>query len=141
MAAYQRNTGSPHPLLGGITTSNKREVGSVQLVDDNDYLWYGTISIGSPPKDFLGVTLFSPVQDWPSDIVPFTVDFDTGSSDLFVPSTSCDSSCSGHTLYNPTDSSSSRNLGQPFSLAYGDGSTVSGDEYSDDVTIAGLVVR
>jgi cathepsin D len=141
MAAYQRNTGSPHPLLGGITTSNKRDTGRVQLVDYNADLWYGTISIGTPAQDFLSVTLFSPVQDWPSDLVPFTVDFDTGSSDLFVPSTSCDSSCSGHTLYNPTDSSTSRNLSESFSLAYGDGSTVSGDEYSDRVIIAGLVVR
>ena len=71
----------------------------------------------------------------------YTVDFDTGSSDLFVPSSSCESTCEGHKVYDPSASSTSRGLGYSFSLAYGDGSTVYGEQYTDDVTIAGLVVR
>ena len=70
-----------------------------------------------------------------------TVVFDTGSSDLFVPSTKCDSTCSGHTLYDPSSSSTSDDLGDNFSLGYVDGSILSGEEYTDDVTIAGVVVR
>ena len=81
------------------------------------------------------------VKDLLSDSVSYTVDFDTGSSDLFVPSESCDSSCSGHRKYDPSASSTSQYLGKSFSLAYGDGSTVDGKQYADDVTISGLVVR
>jgi cathepsin D len=141
MAAFERNTGRPHPLVGGIITSSKRSTGSDQLTDYYAELWYGTISIGSPAKDFTGVFSLSPVQNWPSDLVLCTVDFDTGSSDLFVPSINCDSSCSGHEMYDPSASSTSHDLGKNFSLTYGDGSTVSGEQYSDTVSIAGLVAR
>jgi cathepsin D len=141
MAAYERNTGSPHPLIGGIITSSKRDTGSVPLIDYYADLWYGNISIGTPAKDFTGVTLFFPVQNWPSDLMSCTVDFDTGSSDLFVPSDNCSSSCSGHEAYDPSASSTSQDLGKTFSLTYGDGSTVSGEQYSDSVIIAGLAVR
>ncbi|THH15734.1 hypothetical protein EW146_g4790 [Bondarzewia mesenterica] len=68
----------------------------------------------------------------------FTVDFDTGSSDLFLPGPSCKSTCSGHTVYKPSSSSTSKSLGKSFSLSYGDGSTVSGTQYTDTVAIAGL---
>jgi len=66
------------------------------------------------------------------------VDFDTGSSDIFLPSTGCDSSCNGHTRYDPSASAVDRN--KPFKLEYGDGSTVSGEQYIDTVSIAGLIV-
>ena len=69
------------------------------------------------------------------------MDFDTGSSDLFVPSVLCGDSCSGHELYNPNASSTSQDLKKTFALAYGDGSTVSGEQYTDVVSIAGLTVR
>ena len=141
MAAYERNTGGPHPLVGGMITSSKRSTGSDQLTDYYNDMWYGTISIGSPPKVFTGAILLSLVQNWPSDLVLCTVDFDTGSSDLFVPSINCDSSCSGHSAYDPSASSTSHDLGKNFSLAYEGGSTVSGEQYSDTVSIAGLVVR
>jgi cathepsin D len=68
----------------------------------------------------------------------YTVDFDTGSSDLFLPASTCDSTCKGHTLYDPSASTTSKALGTSFSLSYGDGSTVSGSQYTDDVTLAGL---
>ncbi|KAI0279434.1 acid protease [Russula aff. rugulosa BPL654] len=123
MAAYERNTGSQYPLAGGITTLSKRDTGSVSLIDYYADLWYGAISIGTPPK-------------------VFTVDFDTGSSDLFVPSKNCDSTCSGHTVYDPDASSTKQDRNKTFSLAYGDGSTtVSGEQYGDNVIIAGLVAK
>lgn len=70
--------------------------------------------------------------------VTYTVDFDTGSSDLFLPASSCGSTCSGHTKYNPSSSSTSKALGKSFTLSYGDGSSVSGKQYTDTVKIAGL---
>ena len=69
------------------------------------------------------------------------MDFDTGSSDLFVPSTTCGKTCAGHKLYNTSASSTAKDLGKTFSLAYGDGSTVQGEQYTDVVSIVGLTVR
>ena len=44
-------------------------------------------------------------------------------------------------MYNPSFSSTSQDLGKTFTLTYGSGATVSGEEYSDDVSVAGLTVR
>jgi hypothetical protein len=55
MAAYERNTGRPHPLVGSIITLSKRDTGSVPLTDYEDDLWYGTIAIGTPARNFTGV--------------------------------------------------------------------------------------
>jgi len=57
---------------------------------------------------------------------------------LFLPGPKCSDSCSGHTVYDPSTSSTSKDLQKPFSIRYGDGSTVSGEQYSDTVSIAGL---
>ncbi|VDB83061.1 unnamed protein product [Peniophora sp. CBMAI 1063] len=122
LETYQRNTGEAHHLakvFKPASESRKRATGSDALTDDEQELWYGKISVGTPA-------------------VTYTVDFDTGSSDLFLPSSSCGSTCSGHTLYNPSKSSTAKSLGKSFSLAYGDGSTVSGTQYTDTVAIAGL---
>ncbi|KAI0308568.1 aspartic peptidase domain-containing protein [Amylostereum chailletii] len=72
--------------------------------------------------------------------VPRRIDFDTGSSDLFLPGASCGSTCAGHTLYNPNSSTTAKSLGMSFSLAYGDGSTVSGTQYTDTVSVGGIKV-
>ena len=112
-------TPSPSASRISFTVGLKREVAQDPLTDEHSQLWMGTISVGTPP-------------------VQYTVDFDTGSSDLFLPGKNCDSTCSGHTPYDPSASSTSTDLGTPFSLSYGDGSTVSGEQYTDTVTIAGL---
>ncbi|KAG1722912.1 acid protease [Suillus lakei] len=120
MGAYERNTGSPHPLSG---RSNVRSVakrttnGNVPLTNYDADLWYGEIEVGTPPKTF-------------------TVVFDTGSSDLFLPFTECDGTCDGHTRYDPAASSSAKDSGQPFVLMYGAGETA-GEEYVDDVFVGG----
>lgn len=41
-------------------------------------------------------------------------------------------------MWNPDDSSTSANTNQPFSLEFGDGSTVDGTVFMDTVTVAGL---
>ncbi len=69
------------------------------------------------------------------------MDFDTRGSDLFVASKNRNSSCSGHKEYDPSTGSTSRDLGKNFMLEYYDGSTVSGEQYTDVVSIAGLVAR
>ncbi|GAB1520934.1 hypothetical protein RhiTH_004023 [Rhizoctonia solani] len=86
----------------------------------NDTLWAGQIEIGTPPQ-------------------PFIVDFDTGSSDLWIPSSTCTSKkCSGKNTYDASKSSSSKPQEGKFDITYGDGSGVSGPVYADTVTVAGL---
>jgi hypothetical protein len=63
MAAYERNTGKSHPLAGGIKTSSKRATGNVPLTDYNAELWFGSLSVGTPPEKFTSMTLFSPVKN------------------------------------------------------------------------------
>ncbi|KAH7912653.1 aspartic peptidase domain-containing protein [Hygrophoropsis aurantiaca] len=115
---FERNTGSPHPLAAKYQVQ-KRATAADPLVNDDNELWYGDISVGTPPRRY-------------------TVDFDTGSSDLFLPGPDCGQSCTGHTIYDPSRSSTSLDIGKTFSLQYGDNSTVAGEQYNDTVTVAGL---
>ncbi|KIJ14858.1 hypothetical protein PAXINDRAFT_180872 [Paxillus involutus ATCC 200175] len=115
---FEKNTGSSHPSV--VNGARKRGSGGDALTDASNELWYGTISVGTPAHRY-------------------TVDFDTGSSDLFLPGPDCGSNCSGHAVYNPWSSSTSQDLGKTFSLRYGDGGTVIGEQYSDTVSIVGLV--
>ncbi|KAL8719088.1 MAG: hypothetical protein Q9225_003866 [Loekoesia sp. 1 TL-2023] len=70
------------------------------------------------------------------------LDFDTGSSDLWVFSSELSASQSnGHSIYNPSLSSTSRQLsGYTWSIKYGDGSGASGDVYTDTVKVGTTTV-
>ncbi|KAH7912689.1 aspartic peptidase domain-containing protein [Hygrophoropsis aurantiaca] len=117
---FELNTGSAHPLAGSLSPDSRKKQGGDPLTDaDDGELWYGIISVGSPAKTY-------------------TVDFDTGSSDIFLPGPSCGTTCSGHKIYNPKASSTSKDLHKTFNLTFGDGAAVLGEQYTDRVTIAGL---
>ncbi|NWY58965.1 PEPC protein, partial [Chionis minor] len=65
--------------------------------------YFGEISIGTPPQNFL-------------------VLFDTGSSNLWVPSTYCQSpACYNHDKFNPSKSSTFTYDGRPYTFSYGSG--------------------
>ncbi|ATY63500.1 endothiapepsin precursor [Cordyceps militaris] len=69
------------------------------------------------------------------------LDFDTGSSDLWVFSTQTEGA-GFQTKYDPSRSSSAKRLsGATWEISYGDGSNCSGDVYTDDVTVGGLTVK
>lgn len=70
------------------------------------------------------------------------LDFDTGSSDLWVFNTGLSAAQStGHTLFDATKSTTFTKLtGQTFSVSYGDGSAVSGTVGTDTVNIGGASV-
>ncbi|XP_069801438.1 gastricsin [Dendropsophus ebraccatus] len=83
---------------------NKLAAAYEPLANYMDMSYYGEISIGTPPQNFL-------------------VLFDTGSSNLWVPSTYCQSqACTNHPLFNPSQSSTYSSNNQQFSLQYGTGS-------------------
>lgn len=64
------------------------------------------------------------------------LDFDTGSADLWVYSTLQPSSQqSGHSVYNPNDSTSKILSGSTWDIQYGDGSSASGNVYADKVVV------
>ncbi|XP_069495855.1 pepsin A-like [Ambystoma mexicanum] len=86
-----------------------------------DTTYYGTISIGTPPQNF-------------------NVIFDSGSANLWVPSTSCTSSaCSNHNEFNPSSSSTFQATSQSLSIGYGTGSMTGVLGY-DTVQVGGLTV-
>ncbi|KAI0296947.1 acid protease [Multifurca ochricompacta] len=119
--AFERNTGAPHPFASKLSPFEKRGAGD-PLIDYQAELWYGPISVGTPPKTY-------------------TVDFDTGSSDLFLPSSTCGSTCKGHRLYNTKASSTAYDLKKTFILKYGDGSSVTGEQYTDTVSIGHFTAK
>ncbi|KXL46468.1 hypothetical protein M433DRAFT_49808, partial [Acidomyces richmondensis BFW] len=94
------------------------EVSAVPETNDSEYL--ETVAIGTSPQTL-------------------NLDFDTGSSDLWVFSTDLASSESaGHTLFDPSKSSTFQDYqGGTFSIEYGDGSSASGTVGFDKVNIGG----
>ncbi|XP_051494991.1 LOW QUALITY PROTEIN: cathepsin E [Apus apus] len=92
------------------------------LINYLDVEYFGQISIGTPPQNF-------------------TVVFDTGSSNLWVPSVYCISkACAVHAKFHPSQSSTYQMVGTPFSIQYGTGS-LTGVIGSDRVAIQGLTVN
>uniref|UniRef100_A0A8C5P851 cathepsin E n=1 Tax=Leptobrachium leishanense TaxID=445787 RepID=A0A8C5P851_9ANUR len=92
------------------------------LINYMDVEYFGTISIGTPPQNF-------------------TVIFDTGSSNLWVPSVYCTSqACAQHAKFHPSLSSSYAAIGSPFSIQYGTGS-LSGLIGVDQVLVQGIAVQ
>uniref|UniRef100_A0A670J0D0 Peptidase A1 domain-containing protein n=1 Tax=Podarcis muralis TaxID=64176 RepID=A0A670J0D0_PODMU len=83
--------------------------------------YYGTIYIGTPPQKF-------------------SVVFDTGSSDLWVPSVKCSSeACLKHRRFDSSKSSTFRRTGKHFHIVYGTGS-MKGILVFDTVKVSSLSI-
>ncbi|GJJ14017.1 hypothetical protein Clacol_008274 [Clathrus columnatus] len=91
------------------------------LLDDSDAAWLGGLMIGTPNQGL------------------FEVQFDTGSSDLWVPSVSCQA-CEKKVDYNASASSTHASLPGNFSIEYQNGQSVSGPFVKDTVSIGLLTV-
>ncbi|XP_078098066.1 gastricsin-like [Mustelus asterias] len=97
------------------------EVADEPLMNYVDNSYYGPMTIGTPPQSF-------------------EVLFDTGSSNLWLPSIYCSSpACKNHRKFNPTKSSTFTTNRQPFSIAYGSGSLTGFFGY-DTVNVAGITI-
>jgi len=115
----KRTGGEPFDIN---TLRRRASSGKEPMTDDYDGLdeeYYGPISIGTPAQGSY-------------------VDFDTGSSDLWLPTTKC-SGCYGP-LINTGASSTYKGSSTPFSITYEDGSGATGTVGTETVTIAGITV-
>ncbi|KIY49961.1 acid protease [Fistulina hepatica ATCC 64428] len=93
---------------------------SVSLTDEDDVEWLGTASVGTPLQSFM-------------------IDYDTGSSDFWVPSSLCKTTvCMSKRRFDTSLSSTSERQYGVFEIGYGDGSMVVGQIWSDVVNVAGI---
>lgn len=103
--------------------SDKRSL-SIPLDAKSDAQYYGPITLGDPPQ-------------------VFQVLFDTGSSNLWVPSSKCPwyvLSCDLHAAYDHEKSTTYKANGTAWSIQYGSGAA-SGFVSQDDMTIAGATIK
>ncbi|KAF9369915.1 hypothetical protein CPB97_003169 [Podila verticillata] len=101
---------------------------NVPLTDvDPDVEYYGTVSVGTPGQEF-------------------KFDFDTGSSDIWFPSTIPPPRGGGGSTHNQFNPDASRTFepdprDRRFMVTYGDGSSASGFLGSDLINVGGIFVR
>ncbi|KAG0086705.1 Type I transmembrane sorting receptor [Podila epicladia] len=107
-----------------VGAQDKAGTGKVPLTDvgpDSEY--YGSVSVGTPAQ-------------------VMRLDFDTGSADIWFPSSTCTTSgCKVHHRFNSAKSTTFKKDGRPWKIGYGDGSEASGILGSDIVNVGGIVVR
>ncbi|OIV98330.1 hypothetical protein TanjilG_16657 [Lupinus angustifolius] len=111
-----------HPKgLRSIDKNDSSE--NVLYLKNYDAQYFGEISIGSPPQYF-------------------NVVFDTGSSNLWVPSSRCifSISCYFHSKYRSGISSTYTQIGTPCKIPYGDGS-ISGFFSQDNVKVGDIIIK
>lgn len=114
-----------HQLVKKDAAGNTGTVDANDIQNDTEYL--APVQIGTPAQTL-------------------NLDFDTGSSDLWVWSTSLPSSTqssgSSHTIFDPSKSSTWKaSSGETWQISYGDGSTASGTVGTDVVTLGGIAIQ
>ena len=97
-------------------------------ITNEEILYFINVTIGTPPQ-------------------PFSLQLDTGSSDIWIPATTADvcvqtpERCS-FGAFDPNSSSSAKLIGQgAFSISYQDSSAVDGDFFSDTLNIGKQTIK
>ena len=100
-------------------------------------LWQGGVSVGTPLSAFTGenTNYYQEIRSLPFILV----DFDTGSSDFFLPGQDCTANCEGHKVFNTAASSTAVDQHETFTTEFGDGSSVDGEIFEDTVSLGGLI--
>ncbi|MCJ1251610.1 hypothetical protein MMC30_008845 [Trapelia coarctata] len=134
---HQQGKHGENKLIGGKATMQpilqkklaSGDVGNVTAEDQqNDSEYLCPVTIGTPGQTF-------------------NLDFDTGSADLWIFSTSLphstiSSAGNSHTIYDPKKSSTYHATPHAsWKISYGDGSSASGTVGTDNVTIGGLTIK
>jgi len=100
---------------------SKRSEGFNAMVNQNlDTTYYGSLAVGTPPTSY--------------DVI-----LDTGSADLWLASSTCTTGCSSVPQFDPSSSSSFRNLSTAFQITYGSGAA-RGFLVQDTVQMAGFSI-
>jgi cathepsin D len=118
-------SGTSDLIFGALRgSSNSTHTGELLLKNIQDSEYFGPISIGTPPQEF-------------------TVIYDTGSSNLWVPSSECDGSkypsCKTHDKFDDAKSSTYVKNGEKMEIPYGSG-TCAGHLSEDTVQVGGFTI-
>jgi saccharopepsin len=121
--AYRPHTKESIDAYFSAAAQSRRFVaGSVVLSNFLNTQYFGEITIGTPPQKF-------------------TVVFDTGSSNLWVPGKDCKSlACRVHRRFDSTKSSTFQKVGLDFSIKYGTGE-LTGIINKDVVNVGGIPLK
>lgn len=115
------NYNNVHSLYSKYHFASNQQVG-IPLSNFMDTQYFGLISLGTPPQKFKVV-------------------FDTGSSNLWIPSSSCKSiACYLHNTYKSKSSSTHKVNGTSFAIRYGSGD-VAGIVSNDVFGIGGIQIK
>ncbi|CAH1408069.1 unnamed protein product [Nezara viridula] len=118
---FKQNLKEYRVQLEKFISFSKRGI-PVSIKNNKNMDYYGVIGLGTPPQELKVV-------------------FDTGSSDLWVPSSHCwfSFSCYNHKYFKDSKSSTFKNIGKSVSIEYGTGS-ISGTTVQDKLTVGNISV-
>ncbi|CCF34316.1 eukaryotic aspartyl protease, partial [Colletotrichum higginsianum] len=140
----------PQGLLDAMAAQEAKNPAPAQAEGFKSLAAGATNQSAAPGQPGTGLVTATPIRNDVEYVSPIkiggqevNVDFDSGSSDLWVFTSMLDAqSQTGHQLYDPSKSQGAKMLqGQQFSIRYGDGSGAQGVVGTDVVDIGGAVVQ